>query len=141
MSNYEKLRERIKKSLENAISTVELKDKIKKDIIEVVNIIGDLTNDEITPVVNENFPTNARFPQCDYLIFLQKKSVNYQYGFNIIGYAINDASGYPVILETETDVFDCGNESEMKEIIANVIDQKSIKIIKLLNEEVRDIPF
>lgn len=141
MSNYEKLRERIKKSLENAMSTVELKEKIKKDITEIVNIISELTNGEITPVVNENYPPNARFPQCDYLIFLQKKSVNYQHGFNIVGYALNESSGYPVIIETETEFFDCADEFELKELLANIIDQRSLKIIQLLNEEVRDLPF
>lgn len=141
MDNNEKLRDRIKKSLENASSTIELKQKIEKDIVNILNIISDLTNGEIGFDINDNNPANPSFSASNSLVFLKKANVNFAYGFNILGYSLSNTAGYPVTLETETQYYDCNNEDELKDVMASIIDAKSLQIIQLMSEEIDNIPF
>jgi len=141
MDNNEKLRDRIKKSLNNASSTIDLKVKIEDEISNIMKIINELTDGEIGFSIEENKPVNLDFRDCAKIVFLQKTSVNFPYGFYIIGYTLNYQSGYPVSLETESEYYDCNNESELKDVIASIIDKKSLQIIQLMAEEVDNIPF
>lgn len=141
MDNNEKIRDRIRQSLENASSTIELKLKIENEIISIMNIIHELTNGEIGFTVKENKPAHSRFVDCEKLVFLKKTSVNHPYGFTLIGYSLNNETGYPVSVETESEYYDCNNEMELKDIIASIIEKKSLQIIQLMSEKVEDIPF
>ncbi|EOV8746802.1 hypothetical protein ACOSL4_004858, partial [Escherichia coli] len=69
MDNNEKLRDRIKRSLENASSTIELKNKIEQDISNIMNLVYELTNGEIGFDVVNNAPVNPKFEGCNKLIF------------------------------------------------------------------------
>lgn len=141
MDNNEKLRDRIKRSLENASSTIELKMKIEQDISNIMELVHELTNGEIGFDVVDNIPVNPKFEGCNKLIFLKKSTVNFPYGFHFIGYSLHKQSGYPVSVETETQYFDCDNEGELTDVIASIIEEKSLKIIELMSTEVNDIPF
>jgi len=141
MDNNEKIRDRIKRSLDNASSTVELKIKIEQDISSIMNIIYELTDGKIGFSVEDNNPVNPVFQDCARLVFLKKTDVNFPYGFNILGYTLNNQSGYPVNVESETEYFDCANESELKDVIVSIIEEKSLHIIQLISEKVDDMPF
>lgn len=141
MNNSEKLRDRIKKSLENASSTIDLKIKIEEEIKKIMSMINEFTDGEIGVEINLNRPKDPYFLDCEKVVFLQKNSVNHLYGFNIIGYSLSANSGYPVSVETESECFDCKNESELGNVIAEIIDKKSLQIVQLMSEKVEDLPF
>lgn len=141
MDNNEKLKDRIRQSLINASSTIELKVKIEDEIINIMNMINELTGGEIGFRITENIPVNVNFRDCEKIVFLQKTSVNHPYGFHIIGYTLNNQTGYPVSLETDSEYYDCNNDSELRDVIASIIDKKSLQIMQLMTEKVENLPF
>ncbi|MDI3201368.1 hypothetical protein QK324_25530, partial [Serratia ureilytica] len=122
-------------------STIALKEKIEGIINEMMVIVSELTGGEITHITKDNTPVNRDYSNSDKLVFLKKSSVNFDYGFALIGYAINFENGFPVSVETDIEYFDCQNEDELRATIADIIDKKAIKIIQLVEEKVDDIPF
>ncbi|HEC8749374.1 hypothetical protein O3H74_25850 [Escherichia coli] len=134
--------ERLKASLEKANETLKLKNRIDADISSVLSILKELTSDSIDFEISQNIPIQPKFKDCKRIVRLKRKSQSsYSDGFILFGYSINESTGYPMQIETETEVDDCVNVDDLKESIVYVIEQKSIDIMKLISEDTDDIPF
>ncbi|MEB5781677.1 hypothetical protein AAHW07_26565 (plasmid) [Klebsiella variicola subsp. variicola] len=134
--------ERLKASLEKANETLKLKNRIDADISSILSILKELTSDSIDFEISQNVPIQPRFKDCKRLVRLKRKSqVSYSDGIVLFGYSINESTGYPMQIETETEVDDCADVDDLKESIVYVIEQKSIDIMKLISEDTDYIPF
>ncbi|MDF7758925.1 hypothetical protein PU683_05190 [Kosakonia cowanii] len=141
-SKLEELKERLKKSLENANNILQLKARIEDDISSVLDILKELTSNSIDYKICENEPMVFLFKDCKRLVYIKKKS-DESYGSNLIllGFSINESTGYPMQLETDSEFFECKSVDEMKETLAYIIDKKSIEIMKLISEDNSHVPF
>lgn len=143
MTTKEKeFQERLKASLTKANETLKLKNRIDADILSVLSILKELTSDSIDFEISQNIPIQPRFKDCKRIVKVKRKSQNsYSDGFILFGYSINESTGYPMQVETETEVDDCADVDDLKEAIVYIIEHKSIDIMKLISEDTDDIPF
>ncbi|HEE9790493.1 TPA: hypothetical protein R8F93_004591 [Enterobacter soli] len=138
----EELITRLRNSLEKANITLKLKARIEEDMSSVLDILKDLTSDSIDYYIMENSPVIPLYKDCSKLLRLKKKSnSDYSSGMILFGFSINDSTGYPLQLETESEYFECSDVDEMKECIVFIIENKSIDIMKLISEDSDFIPF
>ncbi|MFN2993979.1 hypothetical protein [Serratia plymuthica] len=141
MDNKEKLRERIKSSLDNANNTLELKEKIEVEIANIMKMVTELTDGVIEHEIRENISKLPSFHDCEKLVSLHKIVDGVPYGFTILGFSLNYSNAYPVTVETENEIFDCQDEDALKDTIASIIDKRSLRIMQLVSKEVPDLPF
>ncbi|WP_027712509.1 hypothetical protein [Dickeya chrysanthemi] len=138
-----KLLEKISKSLENANNLLKLKGKIENDILQTLNIVQEVTTNAVKFSILENNEAYAQYQSSTKLVKIIKHSNSIiQSGFILLGFSINEKTGYPMMIETEDDLYAIKTESELSDVLVTIIDQKALDIMKLISESRDDaIPF
>ena len=140
MSSNEEIYNKIQESLQAARDALQLKTRITSDIVEVLSMLSELTNDAVSFEIKDNSGNEPSYRFCQKLIYIEKKSNSY-YSFVLCGYSIDELSGYPVSLEDENKIMTCNDDMSLKTAISELITDKNIamKIINLISAD--DIPF
>lgn len=140
MSYNEEIFKKIHESLQAARDALKLKERISGDIIEILSMVRTLTDDAVFFEIIDNDGDYPSYGSSNKIIRIFKKSNPY-HSFTLCGYSTDEASGYPVSVETEMTIFTCTDDSALKDVISDIITEKrtSMQIINLISAE--DIPF
>ncbi|MEQ5226965.1 hypothetical protein ABN220_15140 [Proteus cibi] len=141
MNDENEIFNRIKASLDRASSVLDIKNKIEEEIYKIVKKLEDFTHNQIEILIKTNYSGNVNFQSSNILVCINKTKLSFNYGFILFGYNIDDVSGFPIEIETEQEVFNANNFKELSNIIANVIDKASIKIMELAYKNIEELPF
>lgn len=141
MTDENEIFNRIKASLDRASSVLDIKNKIEEEIYKIVKKLEDFTHNKIEILIKTNHFENINFQSSNSLVCINKTKLNFNYGFILFGYNIDDVSGFPVEIETEQEVFNANDFKELSNIIANIIDKASIKIMELAYKNIEELPF
>ncbi|GKV93587.1 hypothetical protein H2Y56_06365 [Pectobacterium aroidearum] len=139
----ETLLEKISKSLENANNLLKLKGKIESDILQTLNIVTEITNNAVEFSIFEKNGDYDKYESSARLVKIIKPSSGIIHsGFIFLGFSINEKTGYPMVIETEANYYVIKDESELSDVLVNIIDQRALAIMKLISEsQDDDIPF
>lgn len=138
----EEFQERLKASLAKANATLELKNRIESDITSILSMLKDITSDSIDFEISQNIPVAPKYKDCQKIVKIKRQSQHtYTNSLILLGFSINEHTGYPVLVETEKEVDECIDVDNLKDSIVYIIEEKSIDIMKLISEEADDIPF
>jgi len=132
---------KIKASLENARDVVQLKSRIESDIFEVLSMISTITDNAVSYHIEKNTKSEIEYLSSDNLIHILKASSPH-IRFILCGYSIDETMGYPVIIETRDNFYNCNDDITLKTIISDLVVDKnvSMKIMNLISID-DDIPF
>lgn len=141
MSTNEDLFKRLRESIESAQKTLKVKEKIEEELNHVLSEINKLLGNSVTfEVLDSN--GERHFSSSSKIIHLSKSGVNFGPSFILFGFSISENTGYPVIIETSKNLFNCNSDSELKGCIGDILteEKNSIILVKVASED-PPIPF
>ncbi|MGY0157573.1 hypothetical protein ACVQK1_17005 [Edwardsiella tarda] len=140
MNRNEKIRESILTSLKKAKETIQRKSNIENEILSIVKIIEEFSDELLTVNVINNDGRNLKFRDPDKLVIVQQREQPLN-AMILLGYTIHEENTFPVMIESATDYCDCNNNEEINDAILEIIDENSLKMIQIANTPITNIPF
>lgn len=140
MNDEHKIFEKIKASLNRASFIIDLRSKIEDKISAVVKKLEVITNNKVKVLFEDNNKSNIHFINSERLVYINNAELSKEDGFILFGYSFSKINGFPIEIETEIESFHAEDIENLLHIIVNIIvniiDNESIRIIELTHHTI-----
>lgn len=136
------LLERLRRSLEEANIALNLKQKIEESILDVVNLIKEVIGEGVVFSIDINRSSAGVYRECEKLMIMAKNTGDiFDERLTLFGFSLAESTSFPVFVETDMESLIANNDDELRNIVASIIEQNSLKIMKFISEKGIPDPF